>query len=482
MNWNDLTMAQKSELMKTYTKNGVTSLDDMRSHFNLYADGGPKGTVLPINEEGLPYYTLPDVDIVAESLPQAKATDVNIQRYADAVANGQIKLTQIPNTELRNKVRAVPIMNQWYKDMDKSAKKVGLPLLGLATAPMLFGAAEGAIPATIGAIMKNPIVDAGLTIHGATTAPRNIREGIQELKEGEYGRGALDLGLTALDIYGAGKLAKHGKNATKRLAEVFVRQGDNLHNIDFDAAKELLSKKSTTDYIIKGGKHPELAYNTGRYSGNVPISSYAAPHEGDVVDVFFGKPKSKNDYVKELSFEDLSPEMQSYINKNYKRKKNKIKVFDLGEVSDASGYDGIGSWGLYKKTELPGQEEFKALGIRPAVEEQYLLDPGGYHHVKDVIEGDKVRHFNEDIWKFNSKDYKNSYKRTFEHNSPGNTNLTKFAKSLGLKFIDAMGTPVVHTWNTPTPIRMNDILNNVKTQNNNVTTHHIDELIDFLNN
>ena len=174
--------------------------------------------------------------------------------------------------------------------------------------------------------------------------------------------------------------------------------------------------------------------------------------------------------------------MQSYINKNYRRKRNKIKVFDLGEVSDASGYDGTRSWGLYKKTELPDQEEYKALGIRPAVEEQYLLDPGGYNHVKDVIEGDKVKHFNEDIWKFNYKDYKNRYKKPFELTFPGNTNLSKFVKSLGLKFIDAMGTPVVHTWNTATPVRMNDVLNSIKTQNNNVTTHKIDELIDFFNN
>lgn len=42
MNWNDLTMAQKNELMQTYIRNGVTSLDDMRSHFNLLAQGGPK--------------------------------------------------------------------------------------------------------------------------------------------------------------------------------------------------------------------------------------------------------------------------------------------------------------------------------------------------------------------------------------------------------------------------------------------------------
>lgn len=481
MNWNDLTMAQKNELMQTYIRNGVTSLDDMRSHFNSFAAGGPKDppTVLPVNEEGIPYYTLSDVDVVAEALPKAKATDTNIQRYANAVANGQIKLTQIPNTELRNRVRAVPIMDQWYKDMDKSAKKVGLPLLGLAATPMLLGAAEGAIPATIGTIMNNPIVDAGLTIHGAVTAPKNIKEGVQELQEGNYGRGALDLGLTALDLYGAGKLVNHSKNATKRLAEVFVRQGDALHDMTPQSAINLLKKKETKDYVLKGGRHPELAYRTGNYSGNTMPGNGDLPHEGDVIDAFFGKPRSKEEYVKELSIEDLSPEMQRYIQKNYKRKQGKIKVFDLGEVKDAANINDTDSWGLFKDIELPNQEDVKALGLKPLTEERYVLDPGGYHHVENILENDKVRHFNEDIWKYKAKDYKN--RRSSVFNSPHKLNAT--LKDLGLRFIDTMGTPVVHTWSVDTPVTLDAMLNNFKViKDNNIDTSHIDELIDFFNN
>lgn len=41
MKWDDLTMTQKNELMKIYIGNGVTSLDNMRSHFNSFATGGP---------------------------------------------------------------------------------------------------------------------------------------------------------------------------------------------------------------------------------------------------------------------------------------------------------------------------------------------------------------------------------------------------------------------------------------------------------
>lgn len=40
MKWNDLTMSQRSDLMKLYLKHGITSLDSMRAHYNSFADGG----------------------------------------------------------------------------------------------------------------------------------------------------------------------------------------------------------------------------------------------------------------------------------------------------------------------------------------------------------------------------------------------------------------------------------------------------------
>lgn len=91
----------------------------------------------------------------------------------------------------------------------------------LSGAGLLDGVVSGASK-----VLTNPIVDAGLTVHGAITAPNNIKEGISELQEGRYGAGALDLGMTALDLLGAGQLvtrtgrmlspayrAKHAYNA-----------------------------------------------------------------------------------------------------------------------------------------------------------------------------------------------------------------------------------------------------------------------------
>lgn len=42
--WDNLTMAQKNELMKTYIKAGVKDLPSMINHYNTYAKGGPKKT------------------------------------------------------------------------------------------------------------------------------------------------------------------------------------------------------------------------------------------------------------------------------------------------------------------------------------------------------------------------------------------------------------------------------------------------------
>ena len=43
MNWSDLSMSQRSDLMQIYLKNGITSLDEMKKHYNSFAEGGDTG-------------------------------------------------------------------------------------------------------------------------------------------------------------------------------------------------------------------------------------------------------------------------------------------------------------------------------------------------------------------------------------------------------------------------------------------------------
>ena len=37
--WNNLNMKQRAELMKIYLQNGITSLSEMKDHYNEYAAG-----------------------------------------------------------------------------------------------------------------------------------------------------------------------------------------------------------------------------------------------------------------------------------------------------------------------------------------------------------------------------------------------------------------------------------------------------------
>ena len=40
MRWEELSMSDRSNLMKAYLQNGVVRLSDMRDHYNKFADGG----------------------------------------------------------------------------------------------------------------------------------------------------------------------------------------------------------------------------------------------------------------------------------------------------------------------------------------------------------------------------------------------------------------------------------------------------------
>lgn len=408
---------------------------------------------LPIdNFTGLPYYNLPEVTVSASKLPIAKPTDNNINRYAQAVANNQIKLTQIPNTELRNRVRAKPIVDQIRKDRDKTALPIAAATLGL---PAAIAGGISSAP-TVNAILNNPWVDAGLTAHGLITAPGNIKEGINDFRNKRYISGATNLGMVGLDLFGAGKLGKHlitekpvGK-FLDRTAEAMVRQGAALPD------PRLWNYKGMLDYMFKGGKNPDLAYKAGLYSGrhsfnkdliskelrnkpildrffhpyeNIRLSDYwIFPHKGDVVDGFFGKIYNSAD--KEVN--EIPDIFKNYIAKNYPDKN--IKTFDLGTIYENRPVsrevaNSIVENQLFKPYKTP----------RDPISGKDLVDVGG-HNVKLYIDGNNLIDERYDIWKFNGKDLENRYHYGF---------LSRLAGD----FIDWRGNPMIHTWKYITPIK-----------------------------
>lgn len=249
-------------------------------------DGNP--IVLKVNSEGIPHTTLSDVAVSASRLPEAKATDENINRYAQAVAEGKLKLTQIPDTELRNKVRAKPIVDQIIKDRDKTAGPIAAATIGM---PALIIGGISATPTAVAA-MNNPIVNAGLTVHGAINAPKNIKEGVQELQEGNYGRGALDLGLTALDLYGAGNLLHNFRFRVPRNSSRYYRIVDKRAIDDYISSGKIRSAAAAKDAGTNTGDN--LKGNAGKFllakNHDYVMFSKGKPWEGGLAVRDKGKP------------------------------------------------------------------------------------------------------------------------------------------------------------------------------------------------
>lgn len=52
MNWEELSMSDRSNLMKTYLQNGVIRLSDMRDHYNKFNLGGDSD--LPVRDSTNP--------------------------------------------------------------------------------------------------------------------------------------------------------------------------------------------------------------------------------------------------------------------------------------------------------------------------------------------------------------------------------------------------------------------------------------------
>lgn len=274
-------------------------------------------------------FNLPEVQVTAQA---PRPGDTNYDKYIantyDAWKRGDVDINTLP-TETRNRVRGYSGTIAAQKGMNTAAKVAGI------TAAIPAGIIGGiSFAPTAWSIMNNPIVDAGLTIHGAINAPKNIREGVQELQEGNYGRGALDLGLTSLDLYGAGNLAfrlgrianpayraKHAYNAiqpagyedaTQRAKDWFKSMWNNP-NIDYKNPQWYQKLKDNfhkgkydymdDDYLLINGYT-----GTGdKITANSALNKYLV-NTGDIADkarmdawaIYNGLPQQFGTYVKNI--------------------------------------------------------------------------------------------------------------------------------------------------------------------------------------
>lgn len=112
---------------------------------------------------------------------------------------------------LPEKAKAQVYKNSVTDAIDRAALPTAVAIL--APTAITAGAASlvgsGALTAAAnaaGKVLTNPVIDAGLTIHGAITAPENIKKGVEQIKNDEKLKGYGNLALVGLDLFGAGQL------------------------------------------------------------------------------------------------------------------------------------------------------------------------------------------------------------------------------------------------------------------------------------
>lgn len=126
MKWNDLTMSQRSDLMKLYLKHGITSLDAMKEHYNsfatgghLYEDGGPD------NDKYSFLRREPEVAVADNTRYVRPISDVEIDR-ASGLPEGTTTIRRIISAQAG---RQQPVIKQdnatdeTHKSINKEVKK-----------------------------------------------------------------------------------------------------------------------------------------------------------------------------------------------------------------------------------------------------------------------------------------------------------------------------------------------------------------------
>ena len=142
-------------------------------------------------------------------------------------------------------------------------------MIGAATAPAI--ALGGS---TAWKLLNNPIVDTALTTHGAITAKDNIYNGLQEIKNGNKAKGYWDLGMTGLDMFGAGKLLHDVYKFSKPFRTYRSEQNfnDALTStfVDYLAENEIGIKKPDLQAGEYLNRHKRRVDRIRQERGNIP--------------------------------------------------------------------------------------------------------------------------------------------------------------------------------------------------------------------
>lgn len=220
MKWNDLTIKQRAEVINLAVKNGIKDLDSIKSFYNDHtyevggftqASGGYShiydGTTEDNQQMNRPRF-LDDVTY----LP---AEEYEFGVVADKP--GKPKNKQFgQRVYAARRSRLTP--EQWQEYWGNQGAGYVNAARDKVAPYFLAGAGLAAAPA----ILANPIINTLALAYGAAEAPRNIREGIDNFKQGNYWSGIGDFGTAGLGILGGGILGYKGLQAANSIAEARI--------------------------------------------------------------------------------------------------------------------------------------------------------------------------------------------------------------------------------------------------------------------
>ena len=243
-----------------------------------------------------------------------------------------------------------------------------LATLGAAL-PAAFMLAPTVLPA-VGKVLTNPLVDVALTTHGAITAPKNIVEGINEIKAGNYDKGALDLGLTALDLIGAGNLIGRparllSKNFRRNLAYRTIFPYD--YSFSPKDAKDILKGIWNKQYSPKDiqhvhENHPLRAAAFRKYLGleDDITKKLFVPRSDETFNI---DPEVAVELNKNVGINTLTGSPLQNLYKGYKRD----NIYDIMGGLGGSEVYSLGNRGVFRMTDTWDLQPFKTFEGSPKV-------------------------------------------------------------------------------------------------------------------
>lgn len=235
--WDSLSIKDKADLMKLYIKNGINNLEEIRSHYNKYADGG-------YTEEDEEYYTVPTRQEYLEEVKRKALEASNSQGVVDKKPKTFVERL-LENGQSARDSRIGAVGTQQIRDLYKDGKTKEAQNL----ADKYYKANTAGIALGAGFASPNLYTDLGITF--GTTLLDAVPNYMTNDKKTATKNTAIDLASNAaFDLlgHGVGKLINKGVDlykAKKSVSQIPDNIFENMPGLTYEVTPRLNSPSPT---------------------------------------------------------------------------------------------------------------------------------------------------------------------------------------------------------------------------------------------